>query len=188
MFLSPEIVDETERFVDTLERAPEPETVLATVLFTDLVGSSERASELGDRELARAARSAQRHDQTAARTLPRRRARHRRRRVLRELRRPGPRDPLRSRDHRLVHELWARGPRRRPHRRVRARLEGKPTGIAVNTGARVAAAAGAGEVLVTEHGQGPRRRLGHRVRGPRRARAEGRGSLAPLLCSRCLMR
>ena len=44
MFLSPEIVEEIERFVDTLERAPEPETVLATVLFTDLVGSSERAS------------------------------------------------------------------------------------------------------------------------------------------------
>ena len=44
MFLSPEIVEETERFVDTLERAPEPETVLATILFTDLVGSSERAA------------------------------------------------------------------------------------------------------------------------------------------------
>ena len=44
MFLSPEIVEEIERFVDTLEHAPEPETVLATVLFTDLVGSSERAA------------------------------------------------------------------------------------------------------------------------------------------------
>jgi hypothetical protein len=52
MFLSPEIVDELERFVDTLEHAPEPETVLATVLFTDLVSSSERAAKLGDREWA----------------------------------------------------------------------------------------------------------------------------------------
>jgi hypothetical protein len=44
MFLSPEIVEEIERFTDTLEQKPEPETVLATILFTDLVGSSERAS------------------------------------------------------------------------------------------------------------------------------------------------
>src|SRR5207344_1689454 len=51
-FLSPEIVEELERFVDTLEHAPEPETVLATVLFTDLVGSSELAAKLGDREWA----------------------------------------------------------------------------------------------------------------------------------------
>ena len=42
-------------------------------------------------------------------------------------------------------------------------------GIAVNIGARVGALAGPGEVLVSQHGQGPRRRLGHRLRGPRRA-------------------
>ena len=36
-------------------------------------------------------------------------------------------------------------------------VSGKPTGIAVNTGARVAAAAGAGEVLVDRNRQGPRR-------------------------------
>jgi class 3 adenylate cyclase len=39
---------ETSRFVDRLGRPPEPERILATVLFTDIVGSTERAAELGD--------------------------------------------------------------------------------------------------------------------------------------------
>ena len=59
------------------------------------------------------------------------------------------------------------------HRRVRA-AGGKVAGIAVHTGARVAALAGAGEVLVSSTVQGPRRGLGHRLRRSRRARAEGR--------------
>jgi class 3 adenylate cyclase len=50
MFLSPEIVDRVEAFSATLEVEPEPESVLATVLFTDLVGSSAKAAELGDRK------------------------------------------------------------------------------------------------------------------------------------------
>jgi len=49
IFLSPEIVDRIEAFAATLEVEPEPESVLATVLFTDLVGSTARAAELGDR-------------------------------------------------------------------------------------------------------------------------------------------
>src|SRR2546423_3848326 len=48
-FLSFDIVDEIERFVAG-ERVPEvPDTVLATLLFTDIVASTERAAELGDR-------------------------------------------------------------------------------------------------------------------------------------------
>ncbi len=47
--LSPEIPDEIERFVAG-ETIPEvPESVLATILFTDIVGSTMRAAELGDR-------------------------------------------------------------------------------------------------------------------------------------------
>jgi class 3 adenylate cyclase/pimeloyl-ACP methyl ester carboxylesterase len=49
IFLSPEIVDELETFVATLGSGPEPDTVLATILFTDLVGSTAKAAELGDR-------------------------------------------------------------------------------------------------------------------------------------------
>jgi class 3 adenylate cyclase len=43
---------EIERFVTGLSRAPEADRVLATVLFTDIVGSTQRAAELGDRRWA----------------------------------------------------------------------------------------------------------------------------------------
>jgi class 3 adenylate cyclase/pimeloyl-ACP methyl ester carboxylesterase len=49
VFLSPEIVGEIEAFADSLGIEPEPDSVLATVLFTDLVGSTVKAAELGDR-------------------------------------------------------------------------------------------------------------------------------------------
>jgi class 3 adenylate cyclase len=40
---------EIREFLTGVREAPEPDRVLATVLFTDLVGSTERAAELGDR-------------------------------------------------------------------------------------------------------------------------------------------
>jgi class 3 adenylate cyclase len=40
---------EVEAFVSGMEAEPVPDTVLATVLFTDIVGSTERAAALGDR-------------------------------------------------------------------------------------------------------------------------------------------
>ena len=43
------ISDEIEEFLTGARHAPEPDRVLATVLFTDIVGSTERAAELGDR-------------------------------------------------------------------------------------------------------------------------------------------
>jgi class 3 adenylate cyclase len=49
VFLSLDIVDEIERFVAGEPAADVPESILTTVLFTDLVGSTERASTLGDR-------------------------------------------------------------------------------------------------------------------------------------------
>ena len=49
IFLSTEIPDEVERFVAG-EAIPEiPDSVLATILFTDIVDSTARAAELGDR-------------------------------------------------------------------------------------------------------------------------------------------
>ena len=48
-FLSHDIADEIERFVAG-EGAPSvPESVLATVMFTDIVGSTEHAARIGDR-------------------------------------------------------------------------------------------------------------------------------------------
>jgi pimeloyl-ACP methyl ester carboxylesterase/class 3 adenylate cyclase len=43
------ILDEVEHFVTGTRRGVEPDRILATVLFTDIVGSTERAAELGDR-------------------------------------------------------------------------------------------------------------------------------------------
>ena len=43
------LVDEIEEFLTGVRPAPPTERVLATVLFTDIVGSSHRASEIGDR-------------------------------------------------------------------------------------------------------------------------------------------
>ena len=44
-----EILGEIREFLTGVREAPEPDRVLATVLFTDIVGSTERATELGDR-------------------------------------------------------------------------------------------------------------------------------------------
>lgn len=42
------VLDEVEEFLTGVRQGPEPDRVLATVLFTDIVGSTERAAELGD--------------------------------------------------------------------------------------------------------------------------------------------
>jgi pimeloyl-ACP methyl ester carboxylesterase len=60
------LLDEVEEFLVGSRRAREPERALATVLFTDIVGSTERAAELGDkrwRELL------ERHDAIVRRQL-----------------------------------------------------------------------------------------------------------------------
>jgi class 3 adenylate cyclase len=43
------ILDEVQEFLTGVRHGPEADRVLATVLFTDIVGSTERAAELGDR-------------------------------------------------------------------------------------------------------------------------------------------
>ena len=60
------LVHEIEEFLTGMRHVHEPDRVLATVLFTDIVGSTERAAELGDakwRELL------QRHDAIATRQV-----------------------------------------------------------------------------------------------------------------------
>ena len=135
------LLPEVERFVHGLG-AREPETVLATVLFTDIVGSTERLAELGDRgwrELVERHHALVRQQLVA---LPRRGDRHRRRRVLRALRRPGPRDPLRAGDldGRAASSGWRCAPASIPA--SASWSEDKIAGLAVHIGARVAARAG----------------------------------------------
>lgn len=44
------LLDETEEFVTGTRQRPEPERALATLMFTDVVSSTERAAGLGDRQ------------------------------------------------------------------------------------------------------------------------------------------
>jgi len=43
------VLDEVEEFITGVRRRPEPDRVLTTVMFIDIVASTERAAELGDR-------------------------------------------------------------------------------------------------------------------------------------------
>jgi hypothetical protein len=70
-----QILDEVEEFLTGVRRGPEPDPVLATVLFTDIVGSTERAAALGDR-LWRGLLEAHHGCPAGARTVPGQRGRH----------------------------------------------------------------------------------------------------------------
>jgi class 3 adenylate cyclase len=142
------ILDEIEELVTGVRPAPEPNRVLATVLFTDLVRSTERLSDLGDRDWAHLLR---RHHAAVRRELERFRGR--------EIDNTGDGffamfdGPARAiscavaiRD--IVHELGLE---------IRAGLHtgecelfgDKIAGIAVHVGARVAGLAGPNELLVS---------------------------------------
>ncbi len=43
------LIDETEEFITGARSSPEPDRMLVTVMFTDIVGSTERAAAIGDR-------------------------------------------------------------------------------------------------------------------------------------------
>jgi class 3 adenylate cyclase len=66
------ILDEVEELVTGSRGSGSPDRVLATVLFTDIVGSTERAAELGDR---RWRDLLSRHDTTVRRQIERHRGR-----------------------------------------------------------------------------------------------------------------
>jgi class 3 adenylate cyclase len=143
------VLDEVEEFLTGVRPSPETDRVLATVLFTDIVGSTARASELGDRrwrELleqhhAVVRRQLERYDGHEVDTAgdgflatfdgPARAIRCARAigGALRELGLD-----VRAGLHTGECEL----------------LGGKVAGVAVHTGARVAAQARAGEVLVSQ--------------------------------------
>jgi len=142
------ILDEVEEFLTGTRRGPEPDRVLATVLFTDIVGATERAVGLGDRRWRDLLDS---HYAVIREQLVRFRGR--------EIDTAG--DGFLA-----AFDGPARGVRcagavvrevRRLGLEIRAGLHtgeceilgDKLSGIAVHTGARVASLAGAGEVLVS---------------------------------------
>jgi pimeloyl-ACP methyl ester carboxylesterase len=143
------IVDEVEEFLTGARRGPEPDRVLATVLFTDIVGSTEKASELGDR---RWRALLERHHALVRRHLDRYQGR--------ELDTAGDGffatfdGPARA----IRAAQAISGAIRQLGLQVRAGVHtgecelhnGKIAGIAVSAGARVAGAAAANEVLVSQ--------------------------------------
>jgi len=144
-----EIADQIEEFLTGTRPMPELDRVLATVLFTDIVGSTERAVELGDRRWRDVLAT---HDAAVRRELERFRGR--------EVDTAGD-GFLAAFDGpaRAVRCAMAAGEAVRDLGvEIRAgihtgecELDGpKIRGIAVHTGARIASLAGAGEVLVSQ--------------------------------------
>ena len=143
-----QVVTEVREFLTGFREAPEPEKVLATVLFTDIVESTDRARELGDIEWT--ALLAQHH--TTVRAVL---AQYRGREIdttgdgfLAAF--DGPARGIRCAQA-ILEALDGIGiPARSGLHTGEVEVVGdKLAGIAVHTGARVAAAAGPGEVLVS---------------------------------------
>jgi class 3 adenylate cyclase len=139
---------ETERFVARLAVAPVPDRVLATILFTDIVGSTQKAAEVGDaawRELLA------RHHAVVRGLL----ARHRGEEL--DTAGDGFFASFDGPGHAIESACAIRDEIRRLGLQIRAglhtgeceRVEGKLGGLAVSIGARVAAEAMPDEVLVT---------------------------------------
>jgi class 3 adenylate cyclase len=142
------VVTEVRDFLTGFREAAEPEKVLATVLFTDIVGSTDRARELGDQEWT--ALLAQHH--TAVRTVL---AQYRGREIVTTgdgflAAFDGPARGIRC-AHAILEALDGIGiPARSGLHTGEVEVVGDDiAGIAVHIGARVAALAGPGEVLVS---------------------------------------
>jgi pimeloyl-ACP methyl ester carboxylesterase len=143
-----DILDEIQEFLTGVREPVEPERVLATVLFTDVVGSTEKARELGDR---RWRDLLDRHNEIVRRDLERFRGR--------EVDTAGdgffatfdgPARAIRC-ARSIVADVQSVGLEVRAGLHTgECELAGDHVrGIAVHTGARVASLAGAGEVLVS---------------------------------------
>ena len=174
------LVEEIERFVTGAVHRAEPNRVLTSVLFTDIVASTDACGGARRPCLARGARAPRR-----ARRPRRLRARRAGRQAHRRwsavgVRRPGDGDALRRGAARGSRGARHRAAERHPHRRVRGDRRGpRRPGRPHRGSCRRARGAGRDRRLLNR--QGARRRLGHAVHRPRRARAEGRsGLLAPL--------
>lgn len=139
---------EVERFVAGRREVPVPDTVLTTILFTDIVGSTERAAELGDRAWRDLL---SRHHAVVRRELARFRGQ--------ELDTAGdgffatfdgPARAIRCAQA-IIANVGELGLSLRAglHTGECELHDGKPAGIAVSVGSRVAGEAGAGQVVVS---------------------------------------
>jgi len=166
------VTDEIEEFLTGQRPILEPDRVLATVLFTDIVASTERAAALGDRhwrELLDA------HDRSMRTEIDRHRGR--------EIKTMGDAfmatfdGPARAIRCAVAMTAAARSlgiDVRAGLHAGECEVRGEDVGgLSVHIGARVAGLAGSGEVLVSSTVKDLGDRLGYRFRGPRIARAQG---------------
>jgi class 3 adenylate cyclase len=149
IFLSPDIVDEIERFVAGEEPPEAVDSVLSAVMFTDIVGSTERAAALGDRGWRDLLTK---HHNLVRRELGRYRGKERDTAgdgFFATF--DGPARAIRAAEA-IVNGVNALGldPRIGIHVGECELHEDKVTGLAVNIGARVAAKAGPNEILVSQ--------------------------------------
>jgi class 3 adenylate cyclase len=143
-----QIVGEVEEFLTGARYEREPDRVLATVMFTDIVGSTEHAAALGDREWRRLV---ERHDELVRRAIDRYRGR-----PVKTLGDgflatfDGPARGIRC-ARTLTQQVRDLGIEIRAglHTGELEAMNGDVGGMAVNIGARVSALAGPGEVLVS---------------------------------------
>ncbi|MDQ3934357.1 MAG: adenylate/guanylate cyclase domain-containing protein [Actinomycetota bacterium] len=143
-----EVLDEIEEFLTGTRHVREPDRVLATVMFTDIVGSTERAARLGDRDWRRLV---ERHDALVRREIDRFRGR-----PIKTLGDgflatfDGPARAIRC-ARTLTEDVRELGIEIRAglHTGELEAVNGDVAGMAVNIGARVSALAEAGEVLVS---------------------------------------
>ena len=89
------IVGEIEEFVTGARGAPEPERILTTLLFTDIVSSTERATQVGDRRWRELLEDQQALVRREIGRFGGREIQTDRRRLLRVVRRPDAGDPMR---------------------------------------------------------------------------------------------
>ena len=142
-------VAEIREFLTGRREAESPDRVLVTILFTDLAMSTELCGLARRSPLARPAGAAPHDGATRADPFRRPGGRHRGRRLLRDVRRARPRDPVRRRRSSTATEALGLGLRAGLHTGEVEVLGDKVAGIAVNIGARVAAHAAPGEILVS---------------------------------------
>lgn len=148
IFQSPEAVDEIERFLAGEQAPAIPESVLVTVMFTDLVGSTERVAALGDSGWSQLLAA---HHALVRRELARFRGEEQDTAgdgFFATF--DGPARAIRA-GQSIISGLDSLGLQARVGIHVgECELhDRKPTGVAVNIGARVAALAQPGEVIVT---------------------------------------
>lgn len=114
--IADEVAGEIEQFITGAQTPASTDRVLTTLVFADIVGSTEQAVALGDRAWRD---MLERYYGLVRRELAahsRDRGRHRGRRAAGAIRRARPRDPVRSRDPARRRRARHPGTRRRPYR------------------------------------------------------------------------